>query len=91
MVYAFRPPASIRDLASIRGSTIQLKTLFDVGIKRNFNLLCREFRHVIHVQEDPLTLRGQRNRCRNIKGEPEIFVELPSPRRQPLFPMGVIL
>jgi len=36
-------------------------------------------------QEAPLTLRGQRGRCRNIKGEPQIFGSFPSPRLRRLF------
>jgi len=36
-------------------------------------------------QEAPLTLRGQRGRCRNIKGEPQIFLSFLSPRPRPLF------
>jgi len=32
-----------------------------------------------------LTLKGQRGRCRNIKGEPQIFGSFPSPRLRPLF------
>jgi len=36
-------------------------------------------------QEPPLTLRGQRGRCRNIKGEPQIFGSFPSPRPRSLF------
>ena len=31
-------------------------------------------------QEAPLTLRGQRGRCRNIKGDLQIFGSFPSPR-----------
>jgi len=38
----------------------------------------------ITQQEAPLTLRGQRGRCRNIKGEPQIFGSIPSPRLRPL-------
>jgi len=36
-------------------------------------------------QETPLTVRGQRGRCRNITGEPQIFGSFPSPRPRPLF------
>jgi len=36
-------------------------------------------------QEAPLTLRGQRGRCGNIKGEPQIFGSFPSPKRHPFF------
>jgi len=36
-------------------------------------------------QEDPLTLRGQRGRCRNIKGEPQIYESFPNPRPCSLF------
>jgi len=35
-------------------------------------------------QKAPLTLRGQRGRCRNIKGKPQIFGSFPSPRPRPL-------
>ena len=35
-------------------------------------------------QEAPLTLRGQRGRCRNIKGKPQIFGSFPSPRLRPI-------
>jgi len=37
------------------------------------------------IQEAPLTLRGQRSRCKNIKGETQIFGSFPSPRPRPLF------
>ena len=37
------------------------------------------------IQEAPLTLRGQRGRCRNIKGEPQIFGSSPNARLRPLF------
>jgi len=43
------------------------------------------------LQEAPLTLRGQCDRCGNIKGEPQIFGCFPSPRPRPLFPWVVIL
>ena len=36
-------------------------------------------------QEAPLTLRGQRGRCRNIKEEPQILWSFPSPRPRPHF------
>ena len=36
-------------------------------------------------QEALITLRRQRGHCRNIKGEPQIFGRLPSPRPRPLF------
>ena len=36
-------------------------------------------------QEAPLTLRGQRCRCRNINGEPQIFGRFPSPGPRPPF------
>ena len=36
-------------------------------------------------EEAPLTLRGQRDRYRNIKGEPEIYGSFPNPRPRPLF------
>jgi len=36
-------------------------------------------------QEAPLTLRGQRGRCRNIKGEPQIYWSFPNPRTLTLF------
>jgi len=36
-------------------------------------------------QEATLTLRGQRGRCRNIEGEPQIFGSFPSPRLRLLF------
>jgi len=36
-------------------------------------------------QEAPLTLRGQRGRCTNIKGEPQNFRELPLPRATSTF------
>jgi len=36
-------------------------------------------------QEALLTLRGQHGGCRNIKGEPQIFRNFPSPRPRPLF------
>ena len=39
----------------------------------------------IAKQEAPLTLRGQLGRCRNIKGEPQIYGIFPSPRPRPLF------
>jgi len=42
-------------------------------------------------QDVPLTLRGQRVRCRNIKGDLEIFGSFPKPRLRPLFPLGVLL
>jgi len=42
-------------------------------------------------QEAPLTLRGQRGRCRNIKGEPQIFGSFPSPRPRPLFLVVVFM
>ena len=35
-------------------------------------------------QETPLTLRGQRGRCRNIKGEPQMYGIFPNPRQRPL-------
>jgi len=35
------------------------------------------------LQEAPLTLRGQRGRCGNIKKEPQIYGSFPSPRRRP--------
>jgi len=37
------------------------------------------------IQEAPLTLRGQRRRCRNIKWEPQIYGSFPSPKTRPLF------
>jgi len=30
-------------------------------------------KNTVYKQEAPLTLRGQRSRCRNIKGEPQIL------------------
>jgi len=36
-------------------------------------------------QDAPLTPRGQRGRCRNIKGKPQIFGNFPSPKPRPLF------
>ena len=36
-------------------------------------------------QEAPLTLRGQRGRCRNIKEKSQIFGSFPSPMPRPLF------
>ena len=36
-------------------------------------------------QEAPLTLKGQRGRCRNIKGDLQIFGSFPSPRIRLLF------
>ena len=39
----------------------------------------------ISQQEAPLTLRGQRGRCRNIKGKPQILGNFPSPRSRSLF------
>ena len=36
-------------------------------------------------QEAPLTLRGQRGRCRNIKGDLQIFGSFPSPTLRRLF------
>jgi len=36
-------------------------------------------------QEAPLTLRGQRGRRRNIKGESQIYRSFPNPRPRPLF------
>ena len=36
-------------------------------------------------QDAPLTLRGQRGRCRNIKGKPQIFGSSPNARLRPLF------
>jgi len=36
-------------------------------------------------QEAPLTLRGQRDRCRNIKGEPQVYGSFPNPSSRPLF------
>ena len=41
-------------------------------------------------QEAPQTLRGQRGRRRNVKGEPQIFGSFPSPRPRPLFPLVVV-
>jgi len=41
--------------------------------------------YTIGKQEAPLTLRGQRGRCRNIKGEPQIFGSFPSQKPRPLF------
>jgi len=43
------------------------------------------------IQEPLLRLSGQCGRCRNIKGEPQIFVTFPSPRPCPLFLLGVFL
>ena len=40
---------------------------------------------LIKKQETALTLRGQRDRCRNIKGEPQIFGSFHSPRPRILF------
>jgi len=36
-------------------------------------------------QEAPLTLWGQRSRCRNIKGESQIYGSFPNPKPRPLF------
>ena len=36
-------------------------------------------------QEAPLTLRGQRGRCKNIKGNPKSTGVLPNTRLRPLF------
>jgi len=36
-------------------------------------------------QEAPLTLRGQRGRCRNIAGEQQIYGSFPNPRPRSLF------
>jgi len=41
-------------------------------------------------QEALLTLRRHRCRCRNIKGEPQIFGSFPSPRQRPFFPLVVV-
>ena len=57
------------------------------------NLLCDCFCHGImpykfcHLieQEAPLTLRGQRGRCRNIEGELQIFGSFPRSRLRLLF------
>ena len=38
-------------------------------------------------QEVPLTIRGQRGRCRNIKWKPQIFGSFPSPRPCQPFPL----
>jgi len=35
-------------------------------------------------QKAPLTLRGQRGCCRNVKGEPQIYGSFPNPRSRPL-------
>jgi len=43
------------------------------------------------LQEAPLTLRRQRGRCRNIKGEPQIYESFPSPGPRPRFLLCVIL
>jgi len=43
----------------------------------------------VFQQEAPLKLRGQRGRCTNIKGKPQIFGSFPSPRPRPLFPLVV--
>jgi len=40
---------------------------------------------IYSVQEAPLMLRGQRGRCRNIKGKAQIFGSFSSPRPRPLF------
>ena len=45
----------------------------------------RENARFTSKQEAPLTLRGQRGRCRNIKGEPQRLGSFPSPRPRPLF------
>ena len=42
-------------------------------------------------QEAPLTLRGQRGRCKNIEEEPQIYGSFLSPRPRPLFLLGVVL
>jgi len=52
----------------------------------NFN----KINHIVSVhrlikQEAPPTLRGQRGRCRNIKGDLQIFGSFPSPRLCLLF------
>jgi len=39
----------------------------------------------VYQQEAPLTLRGQRGRCRNIKGDLQIFGSFPRPRLRLLF------
>ena len=41
--------------------------------------------HTVNQQKAPLTLRGQRGRCRNIKGDLQIFGSFPSPRLRLLF------
>ena len=57
-----------------------------------FNLMLDILSHVQPraIQEAPLTLRGQRDRCRNIKGKPQIFGSFHYPRRRPLFSLGVV-
>ena len=45
----------------------------------------------LRKQEAPLTPRGQRGRCRNIKGELYKYGSFHSPRPSTLFPLGVIL
>jgi len=42
-------------------------------------------------QEASLTLREQRGRCINIKGDTQIFGSFHNLRPPPLFPLGVIL
>ena len=41
-------------------------------------------------QEVPLMLRGQRVRCKNIKGEPQIFESFPTPKPRSLFLLVVV-
>jgi len=42
-------------------------------------------RLLLKLRQAPLTLRGQRGRWRNIKGEPQIYGRFPTPKPRPLF------
>ena len=58
------------------------------GHLRRLETLHRRSLHQLaphNLQEAPLTLRGQRGRCRNIKGDLQIFGRFSSPRLRLLF------
>ena len=59
----------------------QISTDFDsYSFQSTYPIICKSYR-----QEAPLTLRGQRGCCRNIKGKPQVFGSFSSLMPHPLF------